>query len=147
MYSKVLVPLDGSPRAEAILPHVIELARRCGTEVTLVQVIEMPHLRLTDPVDASLIYQEYDRRVQGARAYLADLRARLLEDEGVAAHYVVADGHVVDGIMEAAEQAEADLIALASHGRTGLAHVFYGSVALGLLHRADRPLLVVRAQD
>ncbi len=45
------------------------------------------------------------------------------------------------------EQEDADLIAIASHGRTGLAQVFYGSVAAGVLQRIDRPLLLIRAQD
>ena len=46
-----------------------------------------------------------------------------------------------------AARENADLIAMASHGRTGLGRVFYGSVAAGVLHRADRPLLLIRAQD
>ena len=44
-------------------------------------------------------------------------------------------------------QEDADLIAMASHGRTGLARVFYGSVATGVLHKVDRPLLLIRAED
>jgi len=51
----------------------------------------------------------------------------------------------VAGIMDAAQAEGADLIALSSHGRTGLPEVFYGSVAAGVLHRADRPLLLVRS--
>ncbi|MCB0130889.1 MAG: universal stress protein, partial [Caldilineaceae bacterium] len=49
--------------------------------------------------------------------------------------------------LDVAERENADLVAMASHGRTGLARVFYGSVAAGLLHAADRPLLVVRAAE
>jgi nucleotide-binding universal stress UspA family protein len=49
--------------------------------------------------------------------------------------------------VNTAREKEIDLIALASHGRTGLARFFYGSVALGVLHRADRPLLLIRSQD
>jgi nucleotide-binding universal stress UspA family protein len=52
----------------------------------------------------------------------------------------------VEAIIDAAEREGADLIALASHGRTGLANVFYGSVAAGVLHRIDRPLLLVRSR-
>jgi nucleotide-binding universal stress UspA family protein len=44
-------------------------------------------------------------------------------------------------------QEEADLIAMASHGRSGLSRVFYGSVAAGVLHRVDRPLLLIRSMD
>jgi nucleotide-binding universal stress UspA family protein len=49
--------------------------------------------------------------------------------------------------LELADQHNIDLIAMASHGRTGLARVFYGSVAAGILNRAERPLLVIRAQE
>jgi nucleotide-binding universal stress UspA family protein len=55
-------------------------------------------------------------------------------------------GAIVAEIIDAAEREGADLIAMASHGRTGLARVFYGSVAAGVLHRVDRPLLLVRSE-
>jgi nucleotide-binding universal stress UspA family protein len=54
---------------------------------------------------------------------------------------------VVTCILEEAVRKNVDLIAMASHGRTGLARAFYGSVAAGILHQADRPLLLVRAQE
>jgi nucleotide-binding universal stress UspA family protein len=53
----------------------------------------------------------------------------------------------VEAITKTAELEGADLIAMASHGRTGLSQVFYGSVAAGVLHRANRPLLLVRSRD
>ncbi|MCB0137738.1 MAG: universal stress protein, partial [Caldilineaceae bacterium] len=56
-------------------------------------------------------------------------------------------GPVVTAILDVAEREKADLIAMASHGRTGLSRVFYGSVAAGILHKADRPLLLIRASD
>jgi nucleotide-binding universal stress UspA family protein len=57
----------------------------------------------------------------------------------------VVSGPIVRTIINIAQQEEADLIAMASHGRTGLSQVFYGSVAAGVLHAVDRPLLVVRS--
>ncbi|MCB0075487.1 MAG: universal stress protein, partial [Caldilineaceae bacterium] len=60
---------------------------------------------------------------------------------------VVEQGPIVRTILDVAERENADLIAMASHGRSGLARVFYGSVAAGVLQSADRPLLIVRAQD
>ena len=56
-------------------------------------------------------------------------------------------GPVVKEILDFAEEEKVDLIALSSHGRTGLSRLFYGSVAAGILHQVDRPLLVIRAQD
>ena len=57
----------------------------------------------------------------------------------------VADGPVVTSIINIASQEDVDLIALASHGRSGLARVYYGSVAAGILQRVDRPLLLIRS--
>jgi nucleotide-binding universal stress UspA family protein len=59
----------------------------------------------------------------------------------------VTHGPTAKKILEMSEQEEADLIAMASHGRTGLARVFYGSVAAGVLHSADRPLLLIRSVE
>jgi hypothetical protein len=53
---------------------------------------------------------------------------------------------LAEAILDTADREGADLIALASHGRTGLSRVLYGSVAAGVLHRADRPLLLIRSQ-
>jgi nucleotide-binding universal stress UspA family protein len=58
----------------------------------------------------------------------------------------IAYGRVVEAILHAAEREGADPIAMASHGRSGLSQVFYGSVAAGVLYRADRPLLLIRSR-
>ena len=79
-----------------------------------------------------------------AKAYLAGVQGEFRE-KGVAAKVYVEEGPVVRTILDIAAREEVDLIAMASHGRTGLARVFYGSVAAGVLHQADRPLLLVRA--
>jgi len=59
----------------------------------------------------------------------------------------VVHGPVVEAIINAAQSEGADLIALASHGRSGLSWVFYGSVAAGVFHRINRPLLLIRSLD
>ena len=75
-------------------------------------------------------------------ANLAELQAR-----GIAVKACTESGPVVAVILDVAEREGVDLIAMASHGRTGLGRVFYGSVAEGILHKADRPLLLIRATD
>ena len=66
-------------------------------------------------------------------------------EKGIEARTRVVYGPVVQAIIDAAEGKDADLIAMASHGRSGLSGVFYGSVAAGVLHRVDRPLLLIRS--
>ncbi len=145
MYGRILVPLDGSRRAEAILPHVEEIALNCKSEVIFLQVIEPPPL-LTDS-EIPLI-REMQQQVQDAAReadlYLAGLCGEF-QEKGMRAKRRVTHGNVISEVLNAAERERADLIAIASHGRSGLARVFYGSVAAGILQRADRPLLIIRA--
>jgi nucleotide-binding universal stress UspA family protein len=147
MYNTILVPLDGSQRAERILPHVQALAQKFGSHLFLLQVVE-PMVVGVSPYDAGSLYlaDEINRRTEEAKHYLARLQDQL-RSQGVETQTQVEYGPVVSTILELADQHNIDLIAMASHGRTGLARVFYGSVAAGILNRAERPLLVIRAQE
>ncbi len=146
MFKKILVPLDGSTRAEKILPHVEDLVRRnVKAQVVLLQVVEPVPATINmaygmPPMDARVIDQFYE----GARSYLERLQARLRK-KGIRAHVHVLLGPVVATIIDLAVREKVDLIALASHGRNGLPAFFYGSVAAGVLHRTDRPLLIIRS--
>jgi len=150
MYKTILVPLDGSELAEAILPHVEELARLGRGSIIFVQIIEIPHLVDQVKGDAfealpHMTAVDIDRQMQEARHYL-DTLAERVRARGVEARGLVEYGPVVATILRIARQESAALIAMASHGRGGLADVYYGSVAAGILQRIDRPLLIVRAQ-
>lgn len=148
MYKKILVPLDESKRAEAILPHVEQLARCFDARVIFLEVLEpiriyttshgyFPQLELDEYRDETVIPR--------AEAYLSGLEGEFRE-KSISARSIVEEGPIVSTIIKVAEREGADLIAMASHGRTGLSHVFYGSVAAGVLHRIDRPLLLIRAE-
>lgn len=147
MYQTILVPLDGSRRAEAILPHVENMARHYEARVVFMEVIEpLSRLLTAEPVYASFDPTYYEERVKEARAYLEHWRENF-QKKGIETHVRLSEGPVVEAIIKMAEDEGADLIAMSSHGRTGLASVFYGSVAAGVLHRIDRPLLLVRSPD
>ena len=143
MYSTILVPLDGSKRAEAILPHVEELAQRYGTKVIFIQVVA--------PAPSGVGLRgvhlaPYHRRRGEARSYLAARQGEFRE-KGIKAQIHVIDGSIVEAIIDAAEREGVDLIAIASHGRAGLSQMLYGSVAAGVLCRVDRPLLLIRSRS
>ena len=145
MYNTILVPLDGSKRAETILSHVFDVAGRYRAKVVLLAVIEPPTTIVAPDsvhIPSQEMIEEYQREVEG---YLAEKQAQFHE-KGIDAVVRIIYGRVVDEIINTAEREQADLIAMTSHGRTGLARVFYGSVAAGVLHRIDRPLLLVRAE-
>ena len=146
MYHTILVPLDGSERAEAILCHVENLAQRYDATVILVQVIEpVPHSTGLEETYV-VLREEYERRTRQAELYLATVEERLGE-KGIQAQTNVLHGSIVDQITTLAEREHVDLVAMASHGRTGLSRVFYGSVAAGVLHRVSQPLLLIRSRD
>jgi nucleotide-binding universal stress UspA family protein len=147
MYETILVPLDGSKRAERILPHVEELALRFNAKVILLQVEEsMVPARELEPDHAAVYLQRLQQHKSKAEAYLGDLQIRL-RAKGIETRPSIASGPIAEAILNAAEREGADLVAMASHGRTGLAQVFYGSVAAAVLHRIDRPLLLIRSRE
>jgi nucleotide-binding universal stress UspA family protein len=147
MYRTILVPLDGTKRAEAILPHVERLAREHEAQVIFLRVLEpAPALvRAPGPYttwNAQLQTQQWDT----ATIYLAGKRGEF-RGLGLQASTCLETGPVVQTILSVAARCQADLIALASHGRTALEQLATRSVAAGVLHGADCPVLLVRADD
>ncbi|MCA9873966.1 MAG: universal stress protein [Ardenticatenaceae bacterium] len=147
MYQKILVPLDGSERAEAILPHVIDMAQCNKAAVVLLQVVEREVVLVSpyDPLSSFEPESLIDRQIEDARQYLDDQCARL-QSQGILAERRVEHGPVVETIKEVADELAVDLIAMASHGRSGLSRVLFGSVTTGVLQHARQPLLLVRSQ-
>jgi nucleotide-binding universal stress UspA family protein len=152
MYKKILVPLDGSPRAEKILPHVEALAKEDNASVILLQTIEPSSADFTPGLNSMVTPQEleiYWKSLQAAEKegdeYLKK-KAAELGKKNIKAEVVLQRGDAVASIVNVAKEKNADLIAMASHGRSGLSRVFYGSVANGVLHKVDRPLLLIRAE-
>ena len=146
MYHKILVPLDGSKRAEKILPHVEELAKRYKAKVIFLQVVEFKTIATTEGAFVNLSDQEFAQEKKQAETHLSGIQGEFREKNIESQSHVIY-GPVVEGIINIAAQEGVNLIALASHGRGGLSRVFYGSVAAGLLHRVDRPLLIIRSRE
>jgi len=145
MYKKILVPLDGSKRAEKILPYVEDMAARYKAKVIFLMAVEYI---FTTGVEGSFIeYSEKDfkTRQKKAESYLNGITDKFRQKD-INTQMVVANGPAVERIIQTAETENADLIAMTSHGGGGLTRVFYGSVAAGVLNRVDRPLLVIRSR-
>ncbi len=144
--SSILVPLDGSPVAEAALPWAVELAHGFSAALHLLRVV-MPLTVLPSDalqgIDLAAPVLAEDLDENAARDYLEDI-ARPLRAQGIPTTWDVRTGSAATGIVQEAEQRNAGLIVMATHGRTGLARVLMGSVALQVLHRGHWPLLMVR---
>ena len=146
MYKKILVPLDGSKRAEAILPHVEQLALKYQAKIILLHVIEYRPVVSAEGAFVPLTGQELEQTMERAETYLAGIRGEF-QEKHVETQTYITQGRIAKEIIKLAAQQAVDLIAMASHGREGLARVFYGSVAAGVLQNVDRPLLIIRSQS
>lgn len=145
MYRKLLVPLDASKRAEAILPHAESLAKGFGAKVIFLFVEEPPMMLEHDEVvDQEKLAKHMALKRKEIQSYFDAIierwRAKALTAEVLYGH-----GPVVNTIIDTAQREQVDLVAMASHGRSGLSRAFYGSVAAGVLHQIDRPLLLIRS--
>jgi len=145
MYNTILVPLDGSKRAEHILGHVEKLGVCDTTKVIFIQVVRPPKMLEYGTPKPELFQKQLDHKIGEAKKYLDGLTGKFKE-KNIDSKAVVVFGTVVKEILYAAEREDADLIAICSHGRSGLPRLYYGSVASGVLNRADRPLLIVRSR-
>ncbi len=144
MYSKILVPVDGSALAEAVLPHVKALTTLSHAGVVLLRVTLIPAAEFTYPapmIPSDLIS---DMEAQ-ASAYLATLRARL-EREGLVVETIHRQGPVAETILEVAHEVGADLIAMSTHGRSGVQRWLLGSTADRVVNHASIPVLMVRSK-
>jgi nucleotide-binding universal stress UspA family protein len=147
MYKTILVPLDGSKRAEAILPHIENLSL-CFNSKVIFFIVAEPSLMLEydEVIDMSKYLEKFDHQRKETETYLASLQEEF-RAKGIKVQTLIGHGLVVKAIIDAAEHENADLVAMASHGRSGLFRTFYGSVAAGVLQRIDRPLFLIRSRS
>ena len=139
MFKRMLVPLDGSSLAEAVLPQVQELAKALGAELFLVRAAAAHVFPGADPTE-----EEVDV-VQKAEAYLAEVAGRL-RDAGIPIHTAVRYGEAAEEILEHIGVNAIDLVAMSTHGRSGLSRLVLGSVATQVVHHATVPVLLMRAR-
>jgi len=142
---RILAALDGSPLAEAILDPVRVLATRLGADVVLCHVVAVPEVVRTstgEPTIEVVLKQERSR----AEAYL-EAAAQRLRSAGIAVRTVTTVGDAAAEVLRSAEGHHADLVAIATHGRSGVRRWLYGSVADAIIHSATKPVLLLRPAD
>lgn len=152
MYEKILVPLDGSKTAEAALPNVedlvIRMAPNTKIEVTLLQVISnLTYNVMTPEEQAQIPYSEKElsQIKQAALDYLEKVAAKL-RAKGIEVKTMVMVGHAAEEIIEAAKQTGANVIAMSTHGYSGIKRWALGSVADKVLRISEIPVFVIRAK-
>jgi nucleotide-binding universal stress UspA family protein len=143
MYERVLVPLDGSEIAEAILPFAEKLAGPVDAEAMLVRVVEPLSAGEAFAAAGVVAPDTLFLRQLEAKTYLARVERRLA-NKGIRVRTDLRSGMAAAEIVAAATSWGADLIAMATHGRGGLGRLLFGSVAEAVLRAAPMPVLMIR---
>ncbi len=139
MYEHILIPLDGSARAEAALDQGIELAKRFGGQLTLLRAVALVPEGLTGKEQIDHIRAE---QMRSAQAYLDDL-AKRASAAGVQVNTAALPGDAARTILNFAREKAAGAIVINSHGMGGLAGHVFGSVADKVVRGATCPVLVL----
>lgn len=142
MINHILVPLDGSTLAECVLPHVAAIAPVTHARVTLLHVLQQPQngrsTPAIDPVDWHL-------QKQNAEKYLQEIAARLNETGILGVESVILEGNPAGSVIDFARNNNVDLIALSTHGQSGISGWNVSGVVQKILLRSYKSTLLVRA--
>jgi len=145
MYKKILVPLDGSELAKRALGQAEKLAKTFDAELILFEVVPFIPIYGSPELVTPLIVDE--KQKEGAEKYLADL-VEELKGKGLKVTATVKTGQqVAVEIIDFAKESGADLIVMCTHGRSGITRWMLGSVALKLLTRGEKPILLIRSKE
>jgi len=145
IFRKILVPLDGSPLAESVIDYVERMADPARTTVTLLQVVAPVKPGSLLRLDESAALRTIADQRAKAEEYLERIRARLARRR-IAARTVVRAGDPAAIIVDRARAEGVDLIALTTHGRTGLRRLLMGSVAEAVLRKSSVPVVLARGR-
>jgi nucleotide-binding universal stress UspA family protein len=141
----ILVPIDFSDCARKALQYAIPLAKQHQAAITLLYVVPTPNYAATESGAIDYASLQASMRTTGDKQ-LAALAVEEVRDE-VPTVPLVRSGSPAVEIIEAAKSLPADLIVISTHGRTGLKHVFLGSVTEYVVRHAPCPVLVVRERE
>jgi len=147
VYKKILVPLDGSPVAECVIPHVETIAKSVNAEVELLSVVEQYEIPTRGGMALSedeLKQTNSDTR-QHVHNYLGIIVSRL-NQLGIKAYPIVLSGKAADTIVDYASNNDIDVIIMCTHGRSGISRWFWGSVTEKVLRVIDIPILLIKAK-
>ncbi len=140
----IVVPLDGSKLSEAVLPTAKAFARARLGEFVLTRVV--PSLSINETVPADELEEITIRYKQDCQDYLDAIATSLRAEDCVVTTLLASGDQTADLILEVVDIAHADLIAMSTHGRSGLPRLMLGSIADKIVHRSTVPVLLVRPE-
>ena len=144
LYQHILVPIDGSETSVVAMDEAIKLAKALNSKITVVQVMALdPYI-----ADAYVKTGQTNELIERTRTYLLDVLEQAKQkftNEAITVETKLLEGFVVhEEIIQAAQDLNADLIVMGSHGRTGVRKLVLGSVAQKVLGESHIPVLIVR---
>jgi nucleotide-binding universal stress UspA family protein len=146
MLKTILVPLDGSERAEYVLPLVARLASHTNGTIVLVRVVNIVTTYWPAVPYPLMMQSAVDGELKEATAYLERIAALALLS-GIEVTYTARHGVIAPVILAAAAEYHADLIVMCSHRRSGVAHAIIGSVAEKIVRHASIPILIIDEKE
>jgi nucleotide-binding universal stress UspA family protein len=146
MSVSILLPLDGSAFSEHALPAALELARRLGARLHLVQVHEPPATLAAEP-DAGVDTELGTSLRAREEEYLRTMANRCMERAGVVTRTELLEGPVATTLATYIHDVGSDLVVMTTHGRSGISRAWVGSVADAVVRRAAVPVLLLRPHD
>jgi len=148
-FDRILAATDFSPASEPALKEAERIARACGARLTILHAYHVPALAAVPeaPIGAYSpgIYEDFARAVRANAERRLEAAIRHARAEDIDARGTLREGLPDEAILDAAEQEQAGLIVMGTHGRRGPSRIFLGSVAARVVSRAARPVLTVRA--
>ncbi|WP_417622500.1 universal stress protein [Parasphingorhabdus sp.] len=148
-YHRIMVPLDGSCRAESVLPFAVRIARNYGAELILAHVVPKPEIlepSLQDSAARNLLAELQKHNEKNARSYLDRLQTRLSSKDLTVTAVVESDGDARDRLAHIAADRRADLLVLSARGRGTLTDISCGNVARHIAAHTAVPALIIRHQ-
>lgn len=141
----ILFPTDFSDCGNYALPYAASLARSFGASVICVHVIEpivptVGYTGMTEPLPIADISEQLEDSAERELPRIAERE----ECAGLDIEEIIAHGEAASEIVRVAEERQADLIVISSHGRTGLGRILFGSTAEAVVRHASCPVLVVK---
>ncbi len=149
LFRKILVPLDGSKLSEAAVPEVVSLSKAIGGEIVLFQVIE--HVTVARQTTGAEIawhtISDIESRIRSEVVGYLNRLKETLQREVTSVTTAVAEGSPADKIIDYSQSNNIDLIAMSTHGRSGIGRWVFGSVTEKVLQSGDKAVLVVRPKE
>jgi nucleotide-binding universal stress UspA family protein len=146
MYQRILVPSDGSPTSQRALEEALGLARQVGQGAQL-ELLHVVEIILFPDSEIYFNYAELQKIMRSSGEKILAQAEKMVRQAGIAVQkrLLEADGErIASVIVEEARRWPADLIVIGTHGRSGFSRILFGSVAEGVVHTADVPVLLIR---